>query len=294
MQSTQMPPTVPQWVSWFPLWHVPEEPQHWPTTPVQLPQLLGATHWAAEHTWPNRVQSAQLLPEAPQAVLADPATQLPVLEQQLAPLQPDDGPQAGWPGLHFRVDGSQTSDPLQAVQAAPPEPQVGLLVPATQLSFWQQPVQEAAVHRHCPAAHSWPVAQVMQVAPPVPHRGGTGLGAQPFASQQPVQLPGPQLGGGGFATQVLVGASQSWSAAAQFAQPAPPPPQAEWLVPGRAHLPLASQHPAQAPGPDGPQRPVTHCFAAASQTWPVIVQSRQAAPLFPHIPALSPRWQIPW
>ena len=196
VQSMHGSPLVPHWLVEL-LWQVPDEPQHLPATPLQLPQLFPVTHMLSEQIWAVLVQSVHLLPDVPQAVLAAPTMHLPALEQQLGPLQ-FDGPQAGVLGWHVCEVVSQTFDPEQAAHALPPEPQAGFEVPAMQLLFWQQPVQAVELHLHWPLVHCCPAAQVVQAAPPVPHWGATGLCTQPvFGSQQPLQLLGPQVGGGG-------------------------------------------------------------------------------------------------
>lgn len=53
---------------------VPPEQQGWPNPP----HVVGAVQAPLRQTWPTAVQSEQMPPDAPQAVLVVPATQVPL------------------------------------------------------------------------------------------------------------------------------------------------------------------------------------------------------------------------
>jgi hypothetical protein len=206
------------------------------------------------------------------------------------------GPQTGGGVAHCLVVVSQVLVPLHTAQGAPFVPQAGLVVPAMHWPLRQQPDgHEVGVHVHWPLTHAWPVAQVAHSAPLRPHRPSTvsGICTQPaVASQQPpVQLLAEQVGGGGGVSQICA-VPQTWVSAVQSWQATPPLPQLVLLAPG-TQAPVASQQPAQAPGPLGPHAPATHCFRTGSQTWSVTMQSMQACPSLPHMPELPPSWQTP-
>ena len=103
-------------------------------------------------------------PLAPQAVF-EAVTQAPFEQQpaQLAPPQLQAPPLQAWPDA-------------QVPQASPFEPHAPVVCAAVRTHFpvasQQPPAHEAGVQPQTPAAlQAWPLAQVAQVAPPVPQPG---------------------------------------------------------------------------------------------------------------------------
>ena len=121
-------------------------------------------------------------PSVPHAELAVPDWQAPVASQQpfgqLAPLQATQ-----------TCSASQSSvEAVQLTQAAPPVPQIALVVPCWQLPLpSQQPSEQLfASHVQAPAAHSCPARHETQAAPFAPHSACVFPARQTVPLQQPV------------------------------------------------------------------------------------------------------------
>jgi hypothetical protein len=109
--------------------------------------------------------AAQLAPAVPQELFdSEPyATHVVPLQQ---PLGHEVASQTHWP-----VALLHSSPPLQATQAAPPEPhdELDSLERASHVEPLQHPVQEPPPQLHVPLEQVSPVPHELHVAPPVPH-----------------------------------------------------------------------------------------------------------------------------
>ena len=137
----------------------------------------------------------------------------------------------------------------------------------------QPPAHDEALQAHAPFTHVWPVAQAVQLAPPVPHVALAEVRHCPLASQQP------------FGHEVTL---QTHAPCALHAWPvahalhaAPPTPHVP--VPEVRHCPPESQQPL---GHEAALQTHTPC---ALQDWPV-AHAAQAAPAVPHWVADSPAY----
>ena len=248
---------------------------------------------------------------------------------------------AGSVRMFAQVPLQQLSAPGQSTQAAPFVPQDAPLVPGRQFPLAsQQPLQVVASHgsgsltqvpfwQTCPESQAvaqppqcagsvwtsaqvplqqlWAPGQSTQVAPAAPQAAPLVPGRQfPVPSQQPSQLPGPQVG----VSETQFPFWQVWLDAQAVPQPpqcagsvvrsaqvplqqlcwpgqstqvVPAMPQDAPLVPGR-QLPLASQQPSQLVEPHvgglETQLPFWQTCPNSSQVWQVwsVPQTRQTSP----------------
>jgi len=114
--------------------------------------------------------------------------------------------------------------------------------------------------------------------PPRPQAASWAPGRHWLFWQQPVQLPGPQEGGG--PEQMRDAGSQLLPSVVQSTQALPPSPQAALVLPGRHWLPW-QQPPPQVLELHVGGGPVMQLPVCGLQLLPVSVQSTQGAPLTP-------------
>jgi hypothetical protein len=111
-------------------------------------------------------QAAHVLPPLPHAAVVLPGWQTLPWQQPLGHVEASQR-NVHWPLTH-------ESAPEHALQVLPPVPHAPFDVPAWQTPFWQHPEGHVAALQveppeHRPALHAWPLAHVLQVAPPTPH-----------------------------------------------------------------------------------------------------------------------------
>ena len=166
----------------------------------------------------------------------------------------------------------------QASQAAPPVPQIALVVPGWQTPFAsQQPAgQLFASHKQLPppgpATHSCPAGQALQAAPSAPHS----VFEVPARQLTPLQQPVAHSAG-------LQKATHCWPLHSlppvQATQRLPPLPHAPVAVPGW-QLPLPSQQPAA-------QLVASHVHTPLTQSCPE-AHVTQAPPPVPQSASVPP------
>jgi hypothetical protein len=267
-------------------------------------ETLEQPHLPATHPWPEELieQSTHWVPEPPQTLPLVPATQEP-FEQQ-APLHGcvDEQEVVHWWLVVLQADPLGQSldelhpqlppepptthaapmlEPVQSWQLPPLAPQVGLLVPATQLPPEQQPPLHGCIDEHelvhlcVDPSHACPLGQ--SLAELQPHVPATQAFSEPIV--QSVQAP-PVL--------------PHTPAALPMTQvpPLQQPPLHSCVDEHEVvHWCLDVSH----AWPDGqsvaelqPHPPLTHAWPL-----PLIVQSAQDAPALPQVAAVPPALQVP-
>jgi len=228
-------------------------------------------------------QETQGTPPFPQSVLASPERQV-VPSQQPGQLP---GPQVGGGLSQVPAALQVLLLAVQLTQGTPPLPHAPSLVPPRHWVPEQQPEQLPGPQvggglSQVPAAalQVWPLdPQSTQATPPLPQAPSLVPPMHWLPAQQPLQLPGPQVGG--VPEQLLVVVSQVPPVEVQSRHPAPPVPQALSAVPPM-HWLFWQQPEAQVVGPQaGGGGWVWQVPLAGLQLWPVWEQSTQAAPFRP-------------
>ena len=290
-QSTQLAPLMPHSLSLTPPWHWPL-PSQQPHLQLAGPQLVAPWQLpeARSQVLPPAAQSTQLPPPLPQAPSPVPGLHCPAASQQ--PLQLPGLQAGGVPWQVLLVASQVWPVAAQSTQPLPPPPQAEEVLPGRHWLLSQHPPpqpdgpQVGVPPLHVPAAPSQVAPKVLQstqLTPPMPQVLSLLPATQVLLAQQPLQEPGPQLGGA--LSQVPLAPLQDLPWAAQSTQATPPLPHRSWVLPWK-HC-LLSQQPLQL----ALLQPVPPWQVLLGQVPPLWVQSMQSAPALPQAVALLPARQ---
>jgi len=227
-------PPIPQWsmLGWLQL-----APSQQPPGQVLAEQAV-VTQEACWQLAPLSVQSAQLTPEAPQALSRSPGLQVPAAQQ---PGQVDSHAVAP-----TQVPlALQTCPGPQSLQVTPFRPHAESTGGVRQAPAWQQPsgqlVASQGICLHWPPTQLQPAAHAAQAPPPTPHRSRVGLEMHSVSlAQQPEHVSAPQLPTVSLQVPLVHAAG-----GVQPAQAAPPEPQTRSLCSAGSTQPALPQQPLE-------------------------------------------------